>query len=673
MTTQIKILLGLLLAAAAGLYITLFAGNNNPPDHDDPQNSGVENPSDRAKNEVKEIQGDSGKREKQEVAQPKRDLVRKPVTGTSSGAEYEQGVKGVVVDELDNPVADAEVYLMPGMGIEFMRMFREHQKGVRYPPIAQTVTGANGAFELGIETWKEGKDYEVRILHEDYCDHKLPRIVVQPKDWFDKGIIKLKTGVTVFGRVTTETGLPIPDATVAARDGSGTLNITPTPGRETGNTAMTDASGNYELKNLDPLAMVALSAIAENFAKDEKTEIQLFQGGKRHQVDFQLVPGLDIAGFVVDAQGVAVRDATVTVSALSQKSRQVEETTTNTAGEFITSGLKAGVYAVMVKANGFLSADEKPIQAGTKDMNIVLEQQGKVSVTVLGKNDAPVANFLCNLKVAFDGQDTYGNPVVSKNVKGAKNGTVVIEGINPMTYVAEIFADGYAKNFSERFVISESTEEPPRITVRLNEGGYIHGFVRDTKGNPVKGVKIKTMPNGMIENPFTAIFQIPYTISTGNTTTAANGEFSFRMLYPGKYQLKFTHDRFCSDFTKDIVVEVGQQTELGEIKISRGCQVSGIARVDGKASGQIKINVSAVADPKNPIPFSCEAVSDNEGRFLLSKRLKPGKYEYMAAQQVQANPLLMLVQFNKSRKKFYIGENQEHLVLNIHIEKLKEN
>ena len=101
------------------------------------------------------------------------------------------------------------------------------------------------------------------------------------------------------------------------------------------------------------------------------------------------------------------------------------------------------------------------------------------------------------------------------------------------------------------------------------------------------------------------------------------------------------------------------------------CELSGIAWVDGKPAGQVRVNISGVRDDNNLAPFSCEAVTDNEGKFLLSKRLPPGKYQVMAAQSVQANPLIMLVQFNKSKRVFHITPGRESHALDVRLQSIK--
>lgn len=665
MNTPIKLLLAVLVLAAAGLTYMMLQRDDPvlKPEQNDPsiQDPEVEKP-------AKSMKASTPDPKRVKTGTPER--VETPEVTTASGSEYEQGVSGVIVDPANNPVAGAKLYLMPGLGFNSLRMFEQYQKGERYPPVAATETGPDGRFRLGVKVVNEDKKYEIRILHEAHCDKNLTNIAPQPKDWTDLGQIKLKVGATIFGRVTNENGLPVADAQVLIRDGSGSLNITPAPGREDGLIAITSPSGDYELNNVDPDLIHRAVVSAANFANEEKADINL-KGETRHQLDFQLAVGMNIGGTVVNPKGEPIPGAKVTVAALSQRSQQTVVNTTDREGTFLAEGLKPGVYAVIVEAKDYLNADEKPIQAGQTDLTITLEQTGRVRVTVLDKNGAPMRKFHCNLKAAFEGQDTYGNPIVSKSVKNAKEGSVEIQGVKPMTYVAEIFAAGHAKNFSERFTISEGQIGVPEVTVKLNEGGIIAGIVVDTAGKPVPNVQIKTMPNGMVENPFTRMFQVAYTITNQTTKSGPDGKFRFNQLYSGKYQLKFDHAEFCSLVLPDIGVQVGETSDLAQVSISRGCMVSGIAYVGNKAEGQVRVNVSSIQDPKNPTPaFSCEAITDNEGKFLLPKRLPAGDYNVMAAQNIQANPLIMMVQFNKSKKKFTISEGVETHSLDIRLQEI---
>jgi len=665
MNSQIKLLLALVLLIGVGFTAYTLMGTdpvvivNEPNENPGPDSGSATQPPELTTQNPGEIRSDNGK-------ETKRTRIDGP---NIDSTECEQGIVGRLVNPQGGPVADAVVYLLPAMtGVDTMRMIQQYQQGVMFPPVAKSNSRADGSFTLGLRHWKEENKYEVRIVHPNFCDNRLPNIAPQPKDWWDCGKITLKNGVTVFGQVTTETGLPVINANVSVNDGSGMMNIAPTPGREAGLSSKTDNSGSYEIRNIDPVGVHALSAVAENFAKDEKNEIQL-TGSTRHRIDFKLSPGLDIAGTVVNPKGEPVAGASITISALSQKSRLMEKTATDDDGYFIVSGIKAGPYAVMVDAQGYLKIDEKPIQAGEKDLEFTLESQGRVYITVIDKNNRPLPNYHVNLKAAFEGQDRYGNAIVKKPVRGAKDGTVLVAGVNPMTYVAEIYASGHAKKFSERFTITEAQTEPPRITVNLDSGGTIAGVVTDLKGKPISGITVITRPDGMIDNPFLQIFQVPYTITKRSGKTNKNGQFRFELMNPGKYQLKLSSKDYCAVYVQGIEVAIGQVAESNDIQMTRGCSISGITKVNGQPTGQVKVNISAVRSKDSPTPFSAEAISDNEGRFLLNKRLKPGKYEVMAAEQVQANPLLMMVQFSKSKQEIVIPQGSDHREIDVNISK----
>ena len=153
--------------------------------------------------------------------------------------------------------------------------------------------------------------------------------------------------------------------------------------------------------------------------------------------------------------------------------------------------------------------------------------------------------------------------------------------------------------------------------------------------------------------------------------TNEKGEFRLDQLYPATYQLVVSGESFCTKLVNDIAVQPDLKTQVGTIHVTQGCIVTGIARLDGVPSGQVNIKVSAVPDEKNPSHFSTEAVTDNEGKFLLNKRLPAGRYHVMAAENIQANPLLMFVQYNKSKREFVVRPGSKSHVLDVPIQKVK--
>jgi hypothetical protein len=599
-------------------------------------------------------------------------VVRAPLDGNPlSGEDSKQGVTGRLVSQSGVPVAGALLYLLPAPTDKTaLRMLTQHQQGVLVPPIAKATSSVDGSFALGVRKWREGDKYVVCITHPDFCDHRLPNIASQPNDWWDCGNVTLGTGATVFGCVTNEDGLPVSGATVLIVDGSGMAGFPPTPGRERGLLTQTDPSGNYEIRIVTPDRLFAISAEAENYAMRQTNDFRL-AASVRHEADFQLVPGVEVAGTVIDPEGKALQGAAVTLAAMTVKADVKDKRFTDKDGGFFVSNLRPGPYSVTIEAEGYVKFEAKPIHVPVKDLEFTLERQGGIQITVLGKNNRPLSKYHVNIKVAFPGQAVFGKVVSSTEIGRAKAGSAMVGGVDPGTYVAEVFAKGHAKGFSERFTMAEGKTGFPQLTVKLNTGGSIVGTVSDTDGNPLPGVTLTTRPSGMIDNPLLAILQAPSTITRREGKTGEGGGFRLGLLNPGKYQLKITSEEHCAAYVHGIDVVLGQESEVHDIVMLRGCVVSGIAKVNGVATAQVAVSVNSIANRDNLAPFSAEAVSDNEGRFLLTKRLRPGKYEVSVAEQVQGNPLLKILQLSKSKREFVIPTGAEHHVLEVNLSKEK--
>ena len=84
--------------------------------------------------------------------------------------------------------------------------------------------------------------------------------------------------------------------------------------------------------------------------------------------------------------------------------------------------------------------------------------------------------------------------------------------------------------------------------------------------------------------------------------------------------------------------------------------------MEGTATGQIKIQVSHARDKNDKSPptyFSTQAITDNEGKFLLPKRLPPGRYQIQGMQS-NGNALISLLAMQKSTKVFLIPPGKPH-------------
>src|SRR5258708_1121925 len=90
--------------------------------------------------------------------------------------------------------------------------------------------------------------------------------------------------------------------------------------------------------------------------------------------------------------------------------------------------------------------------------------------------------------------------------------------------------------------------------------GAVHGFVYDTSGSPIPGVKV------VLTNPATSLKR--------ELTTNAEGGYDFEALTPGQYTLVFESGNFATYTIKEIVVTIGSAIALHRQLKARTAQQS---------------------------------------------------------------------------------------------------
>lgn len=672
MTTSSRNLLVFLFVALAAVvaYVALQGAGNDPGPAvpEPPRGAKAESPPRDPGTPLEARPSETGAKTRPQPARPRRVAIERR---TPSGADLPQGVKGRVVAPTGAPVAGAEVYLMEGMGTDIFRMLRMAQRGVIIPPVAATKTDANGAFALGVAEPDPEKTYEIRVVTDRYVEHKVPGVRILANQWWDAGRLQLARGATVHGRVTVAgtSGMPVPDAEVVVQQNTGFPSVTPTPGRERGLVAKVDRTGSYRIENV-PAGVVNIYAVAPGYAKRELQNTTI-DANADNEINFELSQGLSIAGVVVDAAGQPIPNAKVEALAISSKTPVTADTLSGPDGAFELIGLMQGPYMITVAAPGYVRKEEKPVEAGERALELILEKQSGARLRVFGKDGRLLRNYTLTLKTYFKEQEFYGNTdIPPQPARPDREGVTTVEGLDPGQYVFQVEAKGHAKAFSQPFTVAVGAE-PPLVEVHMNEGGVIEGVVMSANGTPLPGVTVETLPNHLDDNPFTRMFGaiIPYKITRKSTTTDAQGRYRFALLNPGKYQLKFTHPEHYDVYQKGHEVRVGQVTRVPPLTMYPGTIVGGTVRVDGKPAGQVKVTFSQVTDPDKPAPgaFNAEAITDNQGRYVLPKRVPPGRYQVMAARQTLESPLLQIADFAKTKKEITILRGQKRFQLDIQI------
>lgn len=600
-------------------------------------------------------------------------------TANPSGSDHPQGVHGRVVDQAGIPIHGVQVYLVESATDNPFLMTRLLQMGMVYPPVAQVVSEFDGRFDLGLRKVIDNKSYELRFTSDRYADFTLPGIKLFLDKWYDAGDIAIELGTLISGRVTAigagGMGMPIEGAEVSLRAQVNSQSTNPTPGRERGIIAFTDASGRFRIENA-PEGSVTISAVKEGYAKVERPGVRI-RNDRANIQDFQLPKGLSISGRVIESTSAEpVPGAKVTAIAFSSKTPLSAEDRANDAGEFHILGLVDGPYQLMAVAPGYDTRRVPAVKAGDKQQTIVLDRLGSARIRVTRSDGSLLRNYQVMVRGYFkENPDQLGlvQGIQPQRVRpqDLQGGVYEFTDLNKGTYVFEVNAKGYAKTHSEPFTVTLGGD-PRLLEVSMLAGGSLEGILLDSDGNALADVTVSTMMNHLDENPLLKLFGnlIQYRISKTWVKTDAAGHFILERLTPGTYQLKFSHREHYDIFIKDNPVAEGGSTDLGQITMHQGTLAFGWAYLDGKACAQVKVTISRVPDASGgaSAPFMAEAISDTTGRFEIMRRLPPGRYQARAARQTLANPLLQIVDFQKTQTEFTVTSGQSETELNFRLQ-----
>jgi len=615
-------------------------------------------------------------------------------------ASYAQGLRGLATDERGRPLAGIEVYLVESLRNEPLLLPVLLQQGLPLGPLAATRSGPDGSFAVGLQVPTE-KLYELRLLSPRHARVRLGDLRVLPGEWHDVGAVILEPGRSIRGRVTiagTET--PVPQAVVSLSSGSvfDDVALRALPGFEHGHVAAVDAQGYYELTQAPTRGLFQLSAVAPGFARALRQGIDLgaAAGSAEAQdlvLDFGLLPGLAIAGLVVDAAGTAVAQARV--EAWPQGAAAPPAVAMSGAdGRFELLGLVTGEYRVRVLARGFLDQERRNVKAGSEDLRLTLEPRSKLRVRVLGADRQVLRRYQLGVRRwfphandALQGQIGLVAELPDQRVRlDGLTDAAEVAGLPPGMFVLEVKSDGHAKALSQPFTI-DGTGQELAIELQLDRGSRLRGRVVDESGMPLAGAIVESQPHGASpDNPVWRMLAqaAPERVTRSKAVTGADGAFELPLLARGHYQLQIDHDDACRQVLADLRIEAAGDRELPMLRLVRGCLVSGTVRWDGKVPTQAKVVLASAVEPAaapaepepGPVPAAppglrLETVTDATGTFRLPRRVPPGRYEIRAAAVGTGDPdaevFALIQQMQRSATTFQIHAGQAEVELRLEL------
>ena len=508
-------------------------------------------------------------------------------------------IGGLIQDDQGAPIAGASVFVIVPSN-------ESREPGKPRPSIQdfEAKTDAEGRWRCDIVPAKLD-DVLLRLSHSDFISDALygstPRPSIEELR-AQTGVMVMKKGIAVEGRVLAADGKPIAGAKVAqGRDRFGSNYPS----------ATTDDEGKFRFANCPPGELI-LTVQAEGHAPDLR---RIMVAPNPPPVEFALEPARRISGRLVDRQGNPVAGALVAADTWRGYRSIKFRVDTDQDGRFAWNDAPADDVLFDIGKQGYMSVRGKVLKASEDDVTITLLKTLKVSGGVV--DDAtgePIAAFTVTPGIDWgSGRPPYWDRQSARRQAG---GRYEIDFSEPRAgHFVRIEADGHLPAVSRSF---KDDEGDVTFDVRLKRGEGVSGVVVAPGGKPAAGASVCLITAGTgvpITNG-----RPPDRRYAAMAETDQNGRFHFPA-QDGKFALVVLGDDGFA------MLKDAELAASNEVKLKAWGRVEGQVRVGAHpASGEaifMTDNRQTIRDDPR-LFFNYNTTTDNEGRYVI-ERVPPGE------------------------------------------------
>ncbi|HUS89807.1 MAG TPA: carboxypeptidase regulatory-like domain-containing protein [Desulfosporosinus sp.] len=526
-----------------------------------------------------------------------RQTVSHPVMPDQYTLALEQGtsIGGIIHDEQGNPIEGANVYLLVPGGDEIERVaIWDHVEK----------TDAEGRWRCDIIPSKLD-DIWIRLAHPDYISDemygKTPKPPIEQLRAIT-GVMVIKQGLTVSGRVIDANDRPIEGASVAQGSDRFGSHYPST---------QTDSEGHFEFKNARPDEMV-LTVQAKGYSSDLKS-FTVYKG--MEPLEFRLESGHTIRGRIMDTAGNPVSGAFVAADTWRGHRSLEWRVDTDAEGRFRWNEAPPDEVLIDMGKQHYMSVRNYGMSPSEQEYEITmppeLKIRGKVVNTETGE---PISEFKL-----LTGIDWGGDRPVSwqrRNTKTFTQGHYEIGFTYPYpAHLIRIEADGYKPGISRPI---GSDEGEVTVDFKLEKGMGPAGIVHLPDGKPAavaevilctpsQGAYIRNGRNQQRRN-------------SQYVETKEDGKFSFPV-QTDVYAIVVLHD--------EGYLEVGESdlADSTDLILQPWATVTGKVLI-GKnpaANETVRLGFDKPYDRSDPrISHNYQAMTDSNGTFIL-EHVPPGE------------------------------------------------
>ncbi|HOD51702.1 MAG TPA: carboxypeptidase-like regulatory domain-containing protein [Candidatus Hydrogenedentes bacterium] len=411
----------------------------------------------------------------------------------------------------------------------------------------ESVTTAEGRFDFSA---LRPAAYELALADERYALAQGATLRVQVREGETDGslVLRVVPAASVSGGVyDKESDEPLPDMYVAAR-GEGSVSSM---------TVETGSDGSYAITGMGPgdyrIFVVAPSlryARASGLANEASVSLQ--QGQTLEGLDFRILFGAVVQGYVVDEAGSPVPYADVTFS--TTEGSRVEAEKTDAQGHFACAGLTPGLRLMLQARKRRLISPgpvpvEVPSQGVSNDVTLVVAPGATVQGQVVRSSGTPVEGAPVFITAT---QASYLR--INDVQPSGREGSFIWDGLPGGDFMVGVVARGLPEGAPRRpnvevSVASGEQSAPVKLvwdgepgeqaSLEAGETGdlSIRGRVTDQEGNPVSGADINARS------------------ATGYSHSAKSfhdGGFEIAGVASGTYSLRVFHKDFAAAEPRDV-------------------------------------------------------------------------------------------------------------------------
>ncbi|MBN1359266.1 MAG: carboxypeptidase regulatory-like domain-containing protein [Sedimentisphaerales bacterium] len=502
-------------------------------------------------------------------------------------------IGGIIQNEQGEPIEGATVYLLVPSDSASGQIERI---SIYDHPVT---TDARGCWRCDIMPAKLNEIW-IRLAHPDYVSDEM--FGSTPKPPLEKlrdltGVMIMKKGVTVTGRVLDADGRPIADATVAqGSDRFGTHYPSTT----------TDAEGRFKFANAEPTQMI-LTVQASGYAPDLK---QIAVNKDLEPVEFRLARGRTLRGRVVDPQGDPIAGAFVAADKWRGHRSLRWRVDTDADGRFQWDEAPSDEVLIDMGKRDYMSVRRHGLTASEQEYTITMHPVLRVKGRVVDEETGvPIPAF-----TTYPGIDWGNGQAVSWQ---RRSGTPCADGAFEMTFseprlahLILVEAEGYLPGVSRRF---EDTEGQVTYDFSLKKGRGLSGTVRQPDGRPAVDTEV------ILCTPSRALY-----ISNGRNLQARD-TISVQTGEAGRFSFPPQADPYCLVAISDAgYAQVSEE----DLKASPDVTLQPWGRIEGKVmigsqpgvGETVRVSFDRPSETTGPrVAFDCSAVGDKDGGFVLDR------------------------------------------------------